>query len=223
MKSVRIHQGYLYHQRSCCSLSSMAMDLRSTPRHWKTKASSSTLDRSTGVDMGGWCCVSLGFVVVEIDELSCESVELHSTRVISCFLPCFISELPGRCSRVFCFNVSLVTAPRNIMKSLDKKTRGTPPWRDPIFQWNTILGRDTQYKNHLHAPKRMKSRCLTTDELLWGIWPGSFVASFKSSLWPDHRITDVFFGPFPYAALVINVTQDQFSCGVTMSALKRGR
>lgn len=155
MKSVRIHQGYLYHQRSCYSLSSMAMDLRSTPRHRKTKASSSTLDRSTaGVDMGGWCCVSLGFVVVEIDELSCESVELHSTRVISCFLPCFISELPGRCSRVFCFNVSLVSAPRNIMKSLDKKTRGTPPWRDPIFQWNTILGRDTQYKNHLLYMRR---------------------------------------------------------------------
>ncbi len=36
-------QGYLYHQRSCCSMSSMAMDLRSTPRHRKTKASSSTL------------------------------------------------------------------------------------------------------------------------------------------------------------------------------------
>lgn len=69
----------------------------------------------------------------------------------------------------------------------------------------------------------MKSRYLTIDELLWGIWPGSFVACFKSSLWPDHRITDVSFGPFPYAALVINVTQDQFSCGVTMSALKRGR
>lgn len=114
---------------------------------------------------------------------------------------------------------------------LGQKTRGTPPWRDPIFQWNTILGRDILYSIYtiypqdlqFHAPKRMKSRCLTIDELLWRIWPGSFVACFKSSLWPDHRITDVSFGPFPYAALVINVTQDQFSCGVTMSALKRGR
>ena len=87
----------------------------------------------------------------------------------------------------------------------------------------TVYTPFTHKISNFMRPKRMKSRCLTIDELLWGIWPGSFVACFKSSLWPDHRITDVSFGPFPYAALVINVTQDQFSCGVTMSALKRGR
>ena len=200
MKSVRIHQGYLYHQRSCCSLSSMAMDLRSTPRHRKTKASSSTLDRSTaGVDMDGWGCVSLGFVVVRIDELSCESVELHSRRVISCLYHVLFQSCLGDFRGFSASMLHLWRLPETLSKAWTKRheepLEGTLYSNETRF-WAGIYSIYTIYPQGLqfHAPKRMKSRCLTIDEFLWGIWPGSFVASFKSFLWPDPRITDVFLG-----------------------------